>query len=205
MEIITKEKANMVFRHNGYLQEFNKTELAKAGMLVYRKADTVIPVKYVSYDAKTNNCYVQLEMDGSYWYVSSRTVLFDGLVQYVPKPKDKFLSEFLPTLNAALVEDGREEYQIADRSELSAIEDALKELLEIKLNVNQFTALVSFAYEHGLDSLARSSLLKKVNRGEFLSAAKDFGRWTKREGRIVRSKVTLRQKEKALFLMEVEE
>ena len=205
MEILSKKGAEVLFRCHGYLQEKNTEEVKKGGKLNFRKPESRIPVTKVSYDVNTNNYEVVLKSDGSTWYVNARAVIMENMIPYKPKPKDKFLPEFLHELNEALVNDGREEYQIAHVSELSVVEEEVKKLLKVELNVNQFTALVSFAYEHGFDNLEKSSLLKKINAGHFLPASREFGRWAKRNGKIVRPKAILRQKEKTLFLAEVEE
>lgn len=205
MEILTKKGAEILFRHHGYLQELNTTEVKEGGKLTFRKPKTRIPVTKVNYDVKTDNYQVTLESDESVWYISSRAVTLENLIPYNPLPKYRFVPDFLHNLNAALVADGKDEAQIADVSELSGLEKTVKELLEVELNPNQFTALVSFAYEHGLDNLSKSSLLRKINAGHFLPASREFGRWAKREGKIVRSKAILRQQERKLFLTEVEE
>lgn len=87
-------------------------------------------------------------------------------------------------------------------------------LVTVPLKQHQFDALVSFAYNTGLDvdadeiaeGLGDSSLLKLVNAGNFVGASKQFQYWVsggrpkKRLGGLVRR----RKKEKALFLGEYE-
>ena len=205
MEIITKKRADVLFRLNGYLQEKNTNDLAHAGKLTHRKAKTRVLVKSIKYDVATDNYEIALQADGSVWYVSAKVVLLENMIPYKPTPKYKFLAHFLIELNDALAMDGRAKERLQDVSELIPLEKDVKKLLKVELNANQFTALVSFAYEHGLDNLEKSSLLKKVNQGEFVKASRDFGRWAKRDKKIVRSKAILRQKEKDLFMSEVKE
>lgn len=75
--------------------------------------------------------------------------------------------------------------------------------LQIELNENQFSAVTSFTYNVGIGSLSRSTLLKKLNQGDFRGAAREFGKWVK--GTIDGKKVSLpglvrrRETERALF------
>ena len=47
-------------------------------------------------------------------------------------------------------------------------------LIKVKVNVNQFGALVSFAYNLGTGNLASSTLLKKLNAGDYAGASVEF-------------------------------
>ncbi len=46
-------------------------------------------------------------------------------------------------------------------------------------NQNQFDALVSFAYNLGVSTLASSTLLKKHIAGDYVAAQAEFSRWNK--------------------------
>lgn len=78
----------------------------------------------------------------------------------------------------------------------------INRLVKVDLNQNQFDALLSFQYNTG--ALAVSTLLKKLNAGDFAGAATEFGKWNKvtKEGRKVVSQVLTdrRAKEAKLFL-----
>jgi GH24 family phage-related lysozyme (muramidase) len=58
-------------------------------------------------------------------------------------------------------------------------EAAVIQMVKVPLNVNQFSALVSFAYNVGIGALQGSTLLKKLNRGNYNGAASEFKRWNK--------------------------
>jgi len=55
--------------------------------------------------------------------------------------------------------------------------DCINKLVTVKLNQNQFDALVSFTYNLGCAALAASTLLKDVNKGDFVAAANEFHKW----------------------------
>jgi type VI secretion system secreted protein VgrG len=58
-------------------------------------------------------------------------------------------------------------------------EAAVREMVKVPLNVNQFSALVSFAYNVGTGALQSSTLLKKLNARNYNGAASEFKRWNK--------------------------
>ena len=78
-------------------------------------------------------------------------------------------------------------------------EDAVKRAVTVKLNQNQFDALVSFTYNCGEGNLKKSSLLRKVNQGDFTGAASQFILWNKAGGRVLNGLTRRRQAEAELF------
>ena len=52
-------------------------------------------------------------------------------------------------------------------------------MIKQPLTENQFSALVCFAYNVGPKALVNSTLLRKVNAGDFTGAAAEFLRWNK--------------------------
>jgi len=72
-------------------------------------------------------------------------------------------------------------------------------LVTAKINQNQFDALVDFVFNLGCASFAKSTLLRKVNSGNFSDAAAQFLRWN-HIGRVVVAGLTRRrQAEVTLF------
>ncbi|MEQ1307615.1 lysozyme, partial [Acinetobacter bereziniae] len=65
---------------------------------------------------------------------------------------------------------------------------------------NQFDALVSLAYNIGINAFQNSTLLKRLNALEYLGAAQQFDVWIKAGGKTVQGLVNRRAVEKALFL-----
>ena len=58
-------------------------------------------------------------------------------------------------------------------------ENAVKKYVKVQLTQSQFDALVSFCFNAGEGNLASSTLLKKVNAGDFAGAAEQFLVWNK--------------------------
>jgi len=64
-------------------------------------------------------------------------------------------------------------------SDMKEFEAHVKRLVKVKLTQWQFDALTSFAYNAGAGALGGSTLLKKVNAGDFEAAALEFHKWNK--------------------------
>lgn len=75
--------------------------------------------------------------------------------------------------------------------------------VSVKLNQNQYDALVSFTFNLGGGNLQKSTLLKKLNSGDYNGAAKEFTRWVYANGKKLNGLVKRRKDEKKLFLKEV--
>ena len=66
------------------------------------------------------------------------------------------------------------------RQDLERFEEGVENLVEVELNENQFSALVSLAYNIGLGNFKRSTLLKLINKGnqnELEAVHSQFKRW----------------------------
>lgn len=64
----------------------------------------------------------------------------------------------------------------------------------------QFAALVSFAFNVGVTSLANSTLRKKLQQGDVPGAADEFLKWTHAAGKVLPGLEIRRAAERALFL-----
>lgn len=76
----------------------------------------------------------------------------------------------------------------------------INKVVKVALNQNQFDALVSFAYNIGNGNLQNSTLLKKLNSGDYQGASNEFLRWNKSGGKVLNGLTRRREKERALFL-----
>ena len=86
------------------------------------------------------------------------------------------------------------------REEIAKFEEAVASLVTVEINTNQRDALISFAYNVGSGALAKSTLLKKVNKSDFDGAAREFAKWNKGGGRVLPGLVRRRAAEAELFL-----
>lgn len=73
-------------------------------------------------------------------------------------------------------------------------------LVTVQLNQNQYDALVDFAYNLGVNALKGSTLLKKLNTGDYAGAANEFTKWNKAGGKELAGLTRRREAEKSLFL-----
>lgn len=83
---------------------------------------------------------------------------------------------------------------------LVSYENDVSRLVKVKLSQGQFDALVSFTYNLGSRSLSTSTLLSKLNSGDYTGAANEFTRWNKAGGKVLNGLTRRREAERALFL-----
>ncbi|MFP8716511.1 lysozyme [Enterobacter hormaechei] len=83
---------------------------------------------------------------------------------------------------------------------LVSYESDVSRLVEVGLTQGQFDALVSFTYNLGARSLSTSTLLRKLNAGDYAGAADEFLRWNKAGGKVLSGLTRRREAERALFL-----
>jgi lysozyme len=90
------------------------------------------------------------------------------------------------------------------KSDLRKFEMAIRELVKVPLNENEFSALVSLCFNIGPLAFAKSTLLRLLNLKQKTLAAEEFSRWNKVGGKIVPGLAPRlsrrREAEKALFL-----
>jgi lysozyme len=76
----------------------------------------------------------------------------------------------------------------------------VSELIKSNVNQNQFNALVSFAYNIGVNALSKSTLLKKVNfNPDDLTIKNEFLKWNKAGGKEIKGLTTRREQESDLY------
>ncbi|UJA61010.1 lysozyme [Enterobacter hormaechei] len=83
---------------------------------------------------------------------------------------------------------------------LLSYESDVSRLVKVGLTQGQFDALVSFTYNLGARSLSTSTLLRKLNAGDYAGAADEFLRWNKAGGKVLNGLTRRREAERALFL-----
>lgn len=76
--------------------------------------------------------------------------------------------------------------------------------LHLKINQNQFDALVSFVFNVGSGNFLRSTLLKKIQANANDPAiAEEFNKWTRGGGRVLPGLVKRRQQEAELYFSNI--
>jgi lysozyme len=119
----------------------------------------------------------------------------------------------IPTIGvgATFYQDGRKvamtdapmtEAQVTDllKFHIQKFEQGVLGLVKVPLNSNQFSALVSFAFNCGTGNLQSSTLLKKLNALDYVGAANEFAKWDKSKGQVLPGLTRRRKAEKDLFL-----
>lgn len=86
------------------------------------------------------------------------------------------------------------------RSDLNVAERAVNTLVTVDITQNQFDALVDFTFNLGAGDLAGSTLLRRLNDGDYDGAANEFGLWIHAGGKVEPGLVKRRNAEKALFM-----
>lgn len=92
--------------------------------------------------------------------------------------------------------------QEAEQRLIMDLQDACKAVerfVTVPLNDNQFAALVSFTFNCGAGNLAVSTLLKRLNEGEYGSVPMQLMRWNKAAGKVMSGLTRRRAAEGDLF------
>lgn len=98
----------------------------------------------------------------------------------------------------------REEAEEALQSDIIRFSKSLNSYLKVSLNQNQFDAIFCLVYNIGLGAFKKSTLLKKLNMGDFKAAALEFTKWKWDNGKISTGLEKRRIREQQLFLKEPE-
>lgn len=93
-----------------------------------------------------------------------------------------------------------EAYQLL-KDDIKEAEEAVKRLVTVQLTQGQYNALVDFCFNLGSGNLESSTLLRKLNAGDFEGASQEFQRWNKAGG-VVLAGLTKRREGEANIFME---
>lgn len=85
------------------------------------------------------------------------------------------------------------------RQDIPRYEEPINRLVKVVLNASQFDALVSFVFNVGEPNFTTSTLLRKLNQGDYGGAANEFARWNKSRGRVLSGLTRRRAEEAAMF------
>lgn len=79
-------------------------------------------------------------------------------------------------------------------------EHAVESRVTVPLSQPQFDALVDFVWNTGINALAHSTLLRRLNAGDIPGASEEFLRWNRAGGKVLPGLTRRRQAERELFL-----
>lgn len=85
------------------------------------------------------------------------------------------------------------------RNDLIAYEGTVTEFVKVDLHQHQFDALVSFCYNVGSGNFLKSSLLRKLNAGDYTSVPSELMKWNKAGGKELAGLTRRRRAEAALW------
>jgi len=88
------------------------------------------------------------------------------------------------------------------RQDLDIFERGVADALTVTTNADQFSAMVSFAFNVGLEAFRNSTLRRKHNAGDFAGAADEFLRWVYAGGEVLPGLERRRKAERALYRSE---
>lgn len=122
--------------------------------------------------------------------------------------QDRFNGKLdVPTIGPGLTEDvhmglvlTRDECSQRFRKELVKHEAAINKLVNVPISQNAYDALVSLSYNVGTGAVAKSTVLKRLNKGDYVGASEAFKLFNKAGGGVVKGLVQRRASEAALFL-----
>lgn len=86
------------------------------------------------------------------------------------------------------------------RTGIVSYDQAVNKMLKVKVTQNQYDALVSLAYNIGTRALSTSTLMRKLNSGDYSGAADEFLRWNKSGGKVMPGLTNRRKAEREVFL-----
>ena len=98
--------------------------------------------------------------------------------------------------DAAITEAQGRAYLIHD---MAGAMQAVSDLVKVPLTARQSAALTSFIYNLGRGAFAGSTLLRKLNAGDYDGATAEFGRWNRAGGKVLAGLTRRRADEAALF------
>lgn len=83
--------------------------------------------------------------------------------------------------------------------DLGKYENAVRNYVRVPLNDNQFGALVSWCYNVGPGNVAKSSLVRKLNAGQYEAVPSELLKWNRAGGKVLAGLTRRRKAEADLF------
>lgn len=104
-----------------------------------------------------------------------------------------------PAVRAGLRISESDAHEILAR-DVETFAQGVRDAVTVDLSPQQFSALVSFAYNVGLGGFRRSSVLAAINKRDFDAVPRRLNLWAKAGGRVLPGLVRRRAAEGALFM-----
>lgn len=125
------------------------------------------------------------------------------LKAYLPTPNDVWTIGWGHTHTAkkGQVITKEKAQELFDRDVAWAVE-AVNKHIKVPLNVNQADALISWTFNVGEANMASSTLVRKLNTGNYEAVRTELPRWNKQKGKVLRGLTRRREEEVALFFTE---
>lgn len=82
--------------------------------------------------------------------------------------------------------------------DVQKFEGALKQCVKVPLHQHEYDAYVSLSYNIGSAAFCGSTLVKKLNAGDYAGACRELSKWTKFKGKDLPGLVARREKERAM-------
>ena len=86
------------------------------------------------------------------------------------------------------------------RADCAEFAEEASKLIKVKVNANQYIALLSFVFNFGITKFRQSSVLRNLNNGAITQAAESFLLWNKINGKPSKGLIRRRNAEKRLFM-----
>ncbi len=97
----------------------------------------------------------------------------------------------------------REQAENLLKQDVKRFEAAVNRLVKVPISQNMFDALVSFCFNLGEGALAKSTLLKKLNEGDYSGAQAQFKQFNKANKKVSQGLVKRRAEEAELFKKDI--
>jgi lysozyme len=157
-------------------------------IVLFPKTPLIIESKIMSIAESTINIIVNFEGKRNRAYKDSRGLWTIG-VGHLIKPNEKHL------ITAELTD--KEVHELL-RHDLNQCDEAVTSSVRVPLTQNQYDALYSLCFNIGPNGFKTSTIVRRLNQGDYRGAAEHFMDWIYPSELIGR-----RKKEKALFLTDI--
>lgn len=84
-------------------------------------------------------------------------------------------------------------------NDLAWAQTAVNQMVKVPLTQPRYDALVSFVYNEGETQWSKSTLLRKLNAGDYQGASAEFPKWVYDNGHVVHGLELRRDKERYMF------